>query len=544
MGAGLIEIPARGLFRPSILQAENLRLSLRKFTKAAWRHFDSAKLQWGWAQDCLCDHLSYMSMGEIRFLLINIAPRTSKSSIISVTYPVWEWLQDPGLQFLTASYSLQLATRDALKSRRLMESSWFRGNWGHRFAFQPDEKLKRSYSNDKLGRRIAVSTDSTTTGEGGNRLIIDDPHNVKEAESDVVRVNTCEWFDNALSSRLNDQDKDSWVAVGQRTHEEDMFGHIQGKYDMRPIVQLVLPNEMELDRRCVTFLPARGDRPRVRIFRDPRTKEGELLNPLRLSAEATIRQKRIMGDKYQLQYQQNADALTGNILPRKHWNLWPETAEFPECDYIFDVYDTAFGEKQENDYSARTTWGVFWHRVPKEFSRANVPLDLDVDDRKTLGHTELRRCIMLLGAWRDKVAFPDLKTEALKHYKKLKPQWTLVEAKASGLAIIPELQRAGVQGIRKVSYAHGGKVKLDKVERAKETSIVLTDGLVYYPNRTWAAEVIRECANFPNGAHDDWVDTCTIAWQWLRRLGELKLYEDETDDGTVRIFKRKRRGYG
>jgi predicted phage terminase large subunit-like protein len=536
------------VWSPSIIQAEELRLSLRKFTRAAWKQFDSAKLVWGWAQDALCDHLSYVSMGDIRFLLINIAPRTSKSSLLSVSYPAWDWLHHPERQFLTGSYSLQLATRDAVKSRRLIQSPWYQSLWGRRFELLADQQNKRDFANNMLGRRIVTATEATTTGEGGNRIILDDPHNAKEAESEAIREGTCEWMDNAVSNRLNDADTDGWVVCGQRTHEADLFGHILDRYNMDEIVHLVLPNEFDSSRRCTTFLPARKGQPRTRIFRDPRKKDGELLNPQRFSADATARQKRIMREKYELQYNQNADAAAGHIMPKRLWNQWSETVEWPECEYVFDVYDTAFGEKEENDFSARTTWGVFLHRVPKTIDRANDPLGVEVKTRKarvsTLGETELRRCIILLGAWRDKIGYPGLKTEAIRQYKKIRPRYTLIENKASGISLAQDLGRSGVQGIRKISYAHGGRVKLDKLERAKLASPVLFDGLVYHPNRVWAHEVIRECANFPNGANDDWVDTVSMAWQWLRRLGDVKLYEDEAEDGSVRIFKKKRRGYG
>lgn len=528
-------------WNPSIIAAEERRLSLRKFAKGAWSQFDAAKLVWGWPQDALCDHLSYVSMGDVRFLLINIAPRTSKSSLLSVIYPAWDWLHEPARQFLTGSYSLQLATRDAVKSRRLIMSPWYQSQWGHRFHLLADQQNKRDFANDKLGRRIVTATEAATTGEGGNRIILDDPHNAKEAESEAIREGTCDWMDNAVSNRLNDADKDGWVICGQRTHEADLFGHILANYDTKEIVHLVLPNEFDPERRCKTFLPAR---PKTPIFVDPRQKEGELLNPLRLSAEATKRQKRIMRTTYELQYNQNADAVVGDIMPKTMWNLWQ--GEAPECEYIFDVYDTAFSEKEKSDFTARTTWGVFQHRVPKVIERANDPLDLDVPtERMTTGETELRWCIMLIGAWRDKVGFPALRKLARQRYRKLKPRWTLVENKASGISLCQELGRAGIQGLRRVSYAHGGRAKLDKEERAKIASVVLFDGLVYYPDRKWARDVIRECALFPNGAHDDWVDTVSIAWQWLRRMGDIKLYEDEADDGTVRIFKRKRKSrYG
>ena len=515
---------APSLWRPSIVQAEHCRLSLRKFAKDSWPCVEPASLIWNWHLDALCDHLAYVSMGEIRFLTINMPPRTSKSLVTSVIWPVWDWLQDPTIQFLTASYALQLSGRDALKSRRLIESNWFQRRWGHEFRFSFDEKLKRQYSNDKGGRRIAIAVDSATTGEGGNRLVVDDPHNATETESEPVRKGTHDWWDHAMNNRLNQPDKDAWVVNGQRTGEDDLFGHIQRTADMSQIVQLVLPNEYEAKRRCVTSLPKTG---KV-IFRDPRKKEGELLVPQRVGPDATKRLKRAMRDKYTLQYQQNPKGAGGKILSRDAWKPW--TGDMPECDHLISVYDTAFEEGEENDFSARTDWGIFTHR------------ELMVNEET--GESALakpRRYLILLGAWRDRVPYHKLKAIAKKHYLKGKHDWTLVEKKASGIALCQDLARANVRGLRKVRLDHGGRVKLDKVERANIASVVLDDGLVFFPEgRRWAEMVIDECAAFPNGTHDDWVDTVIMAFQFLRRMGEIALWEPEDNDGNVRLFKRKK----
>lgn len=534
-------------FSPTIVQAEVFRNSLRKFARESWPHFEPAKLVWNWHLEAICDHLSYVSMGDIRFLMINIGPRTSKSSILSVVYPVWEWLQDPTIQFLTASYSLQLSTRDALRSRRLLDSPWFKARWGHEFRFAFDEKLKRSYSNDKNGRRIAIATESTTTGEGGNRLIVDDPHNATEVESDVKRLGTHDWWDHAMSSRLNQPDKDAWILGGQRTHEDDLFGHVWKTHDRKDIVRLVLPTEHDPKRRQVTVLPRTSPDAGKVVFRDPRVEAGELLNPARLGPGAVARLRKIMKSKYTLQYQQDTKGVEGDILPRSKWRKWPKELELPECEYIFDVYDTAFEEGQENDYTARTTWGVF---------RQSELVKVGLVDRRGRRLSEIKAesrdklYLILIGAWRDKIGFPALRKEVLRRHRATRPAYTLIERNASGISLIQECRRKGVGGLRGISYAHGSKVKIDKVERAEIASVVLDDDLVYYVDRLWAEEVIDECASFPNGTNDDYVDTVVNAWQWVRRSGELGDWEREFDDGeTVRLFKRSkdfhdRRGYG
>jgi predicted phage terminase large subunit-like protein len=512
---------------PTLLQAEMCRRSLAKFVQDGWKYVDPAPLVWSWHHDALCEHLSYIATGDIRFLLVNMPPRTSKSLITSVFYPAWEWILNPSLQFLTASYALQLSTRDTVRSRRLIESPWYQARWGHLFRFAFDEKTKRMYSNDKNGRRIALATESATTGEGGDRILVDDPHNASDVESEPIRLGTLDWWDNAVSSRLNNPDTGAWVINGQRTHEADLFGHIEKSHDMSQIVRLMLPNEYDPARRSVTVLPGS----KKVVFRDPRKVEGQLLCPARISPSATRRLKKVMVQSYGLQYQQDPRAVSGAILPRDKWQKWE--GELPEVEHIFTCWDTAFEDGQDNDYSARTDWGIFKHRRITE----------TVSGQKILGAE--RRCLILLGAWRGKVQYPELKSRVIRHYKKLKPNWTLIEKKASGISLSQELRRSSVSGIRMVKYDHGGRVKMDKIARAHIASVVLNDEIVYYVERKWSEVVIDECSVFPKGAHDDYVDTCLMAWQWVRRMGEIELWQDEDpDDHSVNLFRRKKAYYG
>jgi len=509
-------------WRPNEIQLQLVRKDFARFVGKGWPLIDSAPLSWTWAMEAICEHLAWISAGDIRFLMINIPPRQSKSTLCSVLWPAWEWIDSPAMQYLTGSYALQLARRDSMKSRRLIESKWYRDNFGRSFTMTPDENLKSQYSNDKGGRRVTTSTDATVTGEGGNRIILDDPHNAREVESDIQRLTVHDFWDNAMSSRLNQANSDSWMVVGQRTHEDDLFGHILSTHDMSEIVHLNLPNEYDPKRSCVTVNLKTG-----RKFRDPRKSAGELLNPERLDKRAVARLRKTMTEsKYALQYQQDPKAGGGQILRRERWNKW--VGDPPEVEYIFSVWDTALGEKQQNDYSARTDWGLFKHR----------PL-MEGENGVTFQGPE-KQCGIMIGAWRDRVPFWKLKNVAKDSYRQLRPDWVLIEKKVSGISLIQEFRRANIR-VTPVRLDHGSRTKIDMKERAELAAPMLEQGLVYYMDRSWAEPVIDECARVPGGVHDDYASTVCMALLWLRRRHELHDWEDEDPEGEVRLFKRRAR---
>ena len=515
------------------VQSQRLRLDLRAFARDAWPQVDTAVLRWGWHMDAICDHLAYVSLGQIRFFMCNLPPRMTKSRLCSVIWPVWDWLINPGTQWLTASYALQLAKQDCLASRRLIDSQWFRDRWGDEISFAYDEKLKQQYSNNHGGRRIAISVEAATTGFGGNRLLVDDPHNAMETESPVIVQKTCNWWDNGFQNRMNDQVRDSWCVIGQRTADNDLFDHIQRTTEnfSREVVHLMLPNEYERKRCCVTRLPSKK-----RIFTDPRKVEGQLLCPERVDAKRTAHLKKTMKAKYWLQFQQNSKGGGGNIITKDMWRMW--NGPPPEVDQIITCWDTAYSEEQQkkNDFSARTDWGIFaWSEV-----REVETIDDRTGKRGLISvKMPLRNYAILLGAWQGRVPYYSLKKMAKDHYIKWKPDYTLIEKKVSGISLIQDFRRAGIRSVRPISVDHGGRVKIDMTERVNIVSDMFEDGCVFYLDRESCQDVIDNFAEFPNGPHDDYVSSGTLGIQWARRRGELKSWEDEKPDGTVRIFKRR-----
>lgn len=514
-------------------QAEMARNDLRLFMREAWPIVEPKPYQPNWHLDAICDHLAYVSIGDIRNLIINISPRQTKSLSAGVLWPVWDWLQDPRTQFLCSSYSAELAVRDAVKSRRLIESSWFVERYGGIFYLETKDNRKSRYLNNHGGHRISTSVGGRSTGEGGDKLLVDDPHNVKDVYSDAKRHEVLTWWDNAMRSRLNDPKTGQKIIIGQRSHDNDLFGHIMETEGDRWVI-LCLPMEYDRKRSCTTWINPHGrliskaDNIAAKnepIFTDPRRKDGELMNPARFGPEQVETEKAGMSTRdYSAQFQQDPTSGDGMILKRSYWRQWvyPEGSKgagkempMPEFQMLLTVYDTAFEKTEESDYSARTTWGLFEHE-------------------ETPGKPEIN--LMLLERLNERLSFPELKREAKEHNVAWAPDRILIEKKASGHSLIHEMHEAGIR----VTPVNPGS--RDKVFRAHMVEDILKSGRVWYVPRTWAYEVITQCAKFPMAENDDLVDTCLMAWAFVRRMGMIDLPDDE--DAEMKLFSQPRRFYG
>jgi predicted phage terminase large subunit-like protein len=512
----------------TIVAAERMRRDFVTFAQRAWHVVEPKRCVWNWHMDALAEHLVYVTLGEIQFLMVNVPPRMTKSTLCSVIWPAWHWLHKPGSQFIGASYHQDLTERDANQSRRLIESGWWRQFYEGEFYLLPDDNAKRMYRNSVGGYRLSTSVNGRSTGDGGDIQILDDPHNVQKVESDSFRQTAVSWHDNAWRSRLNDPNKSQKVYIGQRSHDGDTFGHVLSQEKERWTL-LLLPMEFDRSRRCITYTsPIEDDDPKVKsppkklIFKDPRKMDGELLNPKRFNSKTTKREKDTMSARaWNAQYQQQPEGQGGLILKRHWWKPWTypdwhpnagREREMPNFFEIFQVYDTAFEEDEEADYTARTTWGVFEN---KDLVRER--------GTKRVIEGDTRICAMLLDRFKDRVGFPDLRDEAIRSDKVFGPDSILVEKKASGHSLVQELRR-------KKLPVKAVKIEGDLVYRAHVSCLMLEKGHIFYPTRNWAIDVIDECAKFPVGEHDDQVATCVIAWQYLRRYYDLVLPDDEQEE--------------
>ena len=263
------------------IEKELCRRSLAEFVRQAWPVIDPGMpLKWGWHMDAICEHLEAVTNGELTRLLINVPPGTSKSSLVNVYWPAWEWITKPSTRIISASHEQELAIRDTTKMRRLITSEWFSERWPIKLT--ADQNQKTSFENDATGFRQARAVKSMT-GRRGDRVIWDDPQNVEDAFSEVERPKAIRVFQETLPTRLNDPEKSAVIIVMQRLHEEDVSGFILS--DDYGYEHLCLPMEFEPERKCYTSIG----------WEDPRTEEGELLFPERFPREVVERDKKIMG---------------------------------------------------------------------------------------------------------------------------------------------------------------------------------------------------------------------------------------------------------
>lgn len=439
-------------------------LSLLEYIGEVWPIVEPATaFVSGWHLEAICEHLEAVTRGELRNLVINMPPRHMKSLAVSVFWPTWEWLTHPERRWLFASYALSLSIRDSLKCRRIIEHPRYQARWGHIFHLTSDQNVKARFENNRTGYRIATSVGGAATGEGGDRIVCDDPHAVQEAESEAKRTATLEWWDQVMATRGNDPKTVAKVIVMQRVHEADLSGHVleQGGYE-----HLCLPAEYE-PRTYVTGIG----------WSDPRTEAGALLWPERFGATELADLKRALGSYAAAgQLQQRPAPAEGGILKRGWWQFYREPpAQFDE---LIQSWDMAFKDTKASAYVVGQVWG-----------------------RKGADK-------YLLDQTRDKMDFPT----TLQAVRTLSAKWPaamakLVEDKANGSAVIATLQHE-LSGLIAVNPEGG------KEARAHAVSPQIEAGNVYLPDPTtapWVHDFIEECAAFPNGAYADQVDTTTQA---------------------------------
>lgn len=393
-----------------------------------------------------------------------------KSLLVSVFWPVWSWINNPASRFIYTSYSGDLATRDSLKCRRIIESDWYKGFWGDRFELTGDQNVKTRFENDKTGFRVSAGVGGAITGEGGDFIIADDPHNIKDIHSKIKRQSVIDWWNEVMSTRLNDPKQSCRVIVMQRAHQADLAGHLTGRNGYKV---LKLKGIATSDEEIIS--PISGE-----TFR---RREGDALWPQRFDIEALNHLKEDLGSSmFSAQIQQNPVPEGGAILKR---NWWKYFSEKPELDFLLQSWDTAFKTKEENDYSACVTIG-----------------------KTKIGY-------FLLDLWRGRLEFPELKRQFVGLYSKWCPSIVLVEDKASGQSLIQEIKRDTRIPVKAI------QVDRDKVARANSVSPSVEAGKVFLDEKgKWLSDFLEETEFFPNAEHADQVDAFTQAMNYF--LGRYK----------------------
>jgi predicted phage terminase large subunit-like protein len=465
-------------------EADACTRAFRVFVIAAWPVLEpSTVFVPNWHIDAICEHLQAASRGEISRLLINIPPRHMKTTLVSVMWPAWIWTWAPQLRFLTASYGANLAERDAIRSRDLIRSGWYQQRWAQ-VELKSDVNRTNRYENTQTGYRFATGVGGEATGEGGDVIIIDDPHKLEEAHSDTARARVLDWHDGTLATRFNDPKTGTEVVVMQRIHEHDLSGHL-------------------LERGGWTHLclPARYERQHPFCWpNDPRHGDDELLWPGHIPEPQLAQIEQALGSfRAAGQLQQRPAGAEGGLLKRAWWRFFDpnqlardKLGLLPAFTQIVSSWDTAFEGKTTSDYVAGQVWGI--HKA----------------DRYLLygyrGHANLQQTMQ----------------EMRKAHAWATERWPraghsiLIEKSANGAEITSQLKRE-LPGVLAVTVTN------DKISRAIAAAPPLEAGNVYVPGRAlpnspagyeapdWVASLIEEAALFPNGKHDDQVDAFSQA---------------------------------
>ena len=295
---------------------ERAETSLHEFVKQAWPHVESrVDFVDNWHIAALCRHLEAVTHGEIPQLLINVPPGCMKSLLCAVFWPAWVWgpCRQPDMRWLFISYAQPLSTRDAVRARRLIESTWYQERWGHVFTFVDDQNQKVRYETNRGGWRVSTSNGGIGTGEHPDLLVADDFFNAEQCDSDIARQNGLDWWDGTTTTRGISRNVRR-VAIGQRFHEEDLSGHLlaEGGWD-----HICLPMEFEPGRMPPTSIG----------WTDPRTEPGELLWPA-IFSEDRVRDltRKLRPHRAAGQLQQNPTAREGELFKRS----WFQTIDLYE----------------------------------------------------------------------------------------------------------------------------------------------------------------------------------------------------------------------
>lgn len=517
--------------------AEECERDLSLFYKRSWAVLDPARYVHNWHVDAISDHLMAVTDGSIKKLLINVPFRVGKTLLSSVSYNAWTWAQGtkgpragPQVRFLCLSYASTLSHESATTCRRLIGSAWYQDRWGDRVKISPVQDNKEKFDTLAMGSRISVGFDGGTLGRGGDIKIIDDPHKVKEVESDDVRLGTIRTYDEGLSSRFTDPETAAEIIIMQRLHGDDLSGHVLEKYTGH--VHLMLPMEYEPTRHCHTvlgwddprglgadgaLLPGLGEDGKLIAGSPLAAREGVLLWPKRFTREVVENLKTSLGPYGSAgQLQQSPTPRGGGIILAEWWQLW-EGDGYPDFSRVFVSVDTASTEKEQNDEAAITAWGV-WH----------------LDN----GQPQL----MLLDAWEGRLEFHKLVTKVADICKRRGADVCLVEGKANGIDVINELRR--LYGRREWSTIQidpkGDKVARLTAVQAQFSGEFRLDaatgkgnwvgGIVWAPDRDFAQMTIDRVAGFPKGRKKGIVDTVSQAVKWARDGGLILTIEEHAED--------------
>jgi predicted phage terminase large subunit-like protein len=442
-----------------------------KFVKTVWPDFVE-----GSHHKKIAEQFNRLAEGKINRLIINMPPRHTKSEFASFLLPAWMIGKNPKLKIIQTTHTAELAVRFGRKAKHLIDSEEYKKIF--QTTLREDSQAAGRWETDQGGEYFAAGVGGAITGRGADLLIIDDPHSEQDALNPEALERAYEWYTSGPRQRLQPGGK--IVVVMTRWSIKDLTSSLikaqaTDKSDQWELIEFpaILPDNQ------------------------PVWPEYWKLSELE-SVKASLSIQ-----KWNSQWMQNPTAEEGSIIKREWWRKW--TRDYiPDCVHIIQSYDTAFMKKETADFSAITTWGVFYE------------------------NEDSGPQLILLDAVKERLEFPELKRRALEQYYYWRPDTVVIESKASGLPLTYELRKSGIPVVN-FTPSKGN----DKHSRVNAVAPLFESGQIWAPEHRFAEEVIEECAAFPYGDNDDLVDSMTQAVMRFRQGGFLEHPEDYIDEPVV-----------
>jgi hypothetical protein len=470
------------------LEREKCQDSFMSYVKKMWPGFIHGR-----HHAVLAKKFEDVASGKIKRLAISLPPRHTKSEFGSFLFPSWFLGKFPAKKVMQASNTGELAVGFGRKVRNLVMGEQYAEVFPD-VTLRQDSKAAGRWSTNKDGEYFAIGVGGTMTGRGADLVIIDDPHTEQEAalaaHDPSVYDKSYEWYTSGPRQRL--QPNGAIIIIATRWSERDLIGRViqdsveRGRPDEWDVVELpaIMPSGNSL---WPEFWPL-----------DQLEALKEELSP----------------SKWNAQYQQQPTGEEGAIIKREWWKTWTKD-EPPRCEFIIQAWDTAFTKNERSDFSACTTWGIFY-------------MNEDSNDTH----------MILLDSFQKRMEFPELKEKARSHYLEWEPDDCIIEAKAAGASLIQELNQQADLFVRGYTPSRGTRQQSnDKISRMNTVAPIFQSGKVWAPDTRWARELIDQMAAFPNAAHDDLADTAVMAVTRFRQGGFLRLESDEREE--VQGFRRK-----
>ena len=454
---------------------EAAREGFMPFIKKVWPAFIEGR-----HHKIMAEAFERVANGDLKRLIINMPPRHTKSEFASYLLPAWFLGQYPEKKIIQTAHTAELSVGFGRKVRNLVDSEDYKEIFPE-LGLRADSKAAGRWSTNKGGEYFAIGVGGAVTGKGADLLIIDDPHSEQEGQSADAGVfdKVYEWYTSGPRQRL--QPGGAIIIVMTRWHKRDLTGKI-----VKTSVQREGMDEWEVIEFPAIMPSGNALWPEFWSLTELEALRSELPAP-----------------KWQAQYQQDPSSEESALVKREWWKKWEEERP-PQCEFIIQSWDTAFLKTQRADYSACTTWGVFYQPDDTGVTQPNI---------------------ILLDAYKERLEFPELKKCAFEFYNEFEPDACIVEAKAAGTPLIFELRAMGIP-VSEYTPSRGN----DKISRVNAVSDLFASGIVWCPETRFAEEVIEEFASFPAGEHDDLVDSSTQALLRFRQGGFLRLGSDEDEE--------------